>query len=163
MTTDEIIKTITSKDEHQVWKSACEVITIGQNHQKIEALIKHLPIIKENTKNLNLGGMFASNQRFVDFAIKTIEFHKIERNCYCGLFVEKYFLTNDAVKRELQYECFNPNNEVEKGNITIVETIQIDNKWVDYYLVKCNICKQLYKVEEREGHYMFWNWSKMIN
>ncbi len=24
-------------------------------------------------------------------------------------------------------------------------------------------CVQLFKVEEREGHYMFWNWSKLNN
>ncbi|MEG1265906.1 MAG: hypothetical protein RSE19_05455, partial [Myroides sp.] len=91
MTTEEIIKNITSKDETKVWKSACEIINLGWDHHKIVPLIKFLPLIKEKTVNLNLGGMFASNQRFVDFAIKTIEFHIEHKYCYCELYVEKYF------------------------------------------------------------------------
>ena len=161
MKTEEIIKGITSRDSHEVWKSACQIIEVGQNHKKIEPFIEFLPLIIKKTKNLNLGGMFASNQRFVDFAIKTIEFHKNEKECYCGLYIEKYILTNDIIKRELQYECFNPRKEVEKGNINIMESIRIENKWIDYYIVECEKCKTKYKVEEREGHYMFWDWNKI--
>lgn len=162
MTTEEIYEYIISRDQDKVWKSACEIIDSGQNHRKIKPLVEFLPLIVERTKNLNLGGMFASNQRFVDFAIKTINFHKNEKVCYCGLYVEKYFLTNDIVKRELQYECFNPNKELEKGNIDIIDIIRIENKWIDYYKVECKKCKKRYKVEERDGHYMFWNWSLVI-
>ena len=61
-----------------------------------------------------MGGMFAPNQRFIDFAVKTIEFHKEDKECSCALFAEKYKLANDVVDRELQYDCFNPNKEVEK-------------------------------------------------
>ena len=161
MTTEEIINDLISRNEHKVWKSACKIIDYGINHTKVEPFIEFLPLIIKETKNLNLGGMFASNQRFVDFAIKTIEFHLEQKYCYCELYIEKYFLTNDVIKRELQYECFNPKNEIEKGNINILETIKIQNKWVDYYLVECKKCLKKYKVEEREGHYMFWDWKKI--
>lgn len=161
MTTEKIIEYITSRDNHKIWESACKIIELGQNHKKISPLVKFLPEIKEITVGLNMGGMFAPNQRFVDFAIKTIEFHKETKECYCGLFVEKYKLTNDVIDRELLYDGFNPNNEAKKGNVKILDTIRIENKWVDFYLVKCLKCQKQYKVEEREGHYMWWKWIRL--
>ncbi len=158
MKQEEVIDYFTSRDEHKIRVSACEIIYSGQNHEKIKHLIEFLPLIFEKTKDLNLGGGFATNQRFVDFAIKTIEYHKIEKECYCGLYVEKYFSSNDVVKRELQYECFDPRNEQEKGNIEINKTIRMEYGWIDYYEVKCKKCNKKYKVEERDGHYTFWNW-----
>jgi hypothetical protein len=102
-----------------------------------------------------------SNQRFIDFAITTIEFHQDNESCPCALFIKKYKLTNDVVKREIQYEGFDPNKEAKKGNIKIVDTAYIDNNWVDYYMVECAKCATHYKVEEREGHFMFWRWLKI--
>jgi hypothetical protein len=160
MTSEEIIEFITSKDTHKVWKSACAIIDIGQNYEKIKPLIKYLPLIKEKTTDLKMGGGFAPNQRFIDFAIKTLEFHKDRNECPCKLYTEKYKLTNDVVDRKIQYEGFNPNNEVEKGNIKILETTRIEGKWIDFYFVECMKCKADFKVEEREGHYKFWNWKK---
>ena len=161
MTTQEIIKKITSLDTHKVWESAGEIIKLGQDRSKIEPLIEHLPEIKDATANLDMGGAFAPNQRFIDFAITTIEFHKDRKDCPCALYTEKYKLTNDVYKRELQYESFNPNKEAEKGNIKIEDTTLIDNNWIDYYMVECTKCHTQFKVEEREGHYMFWNWRRM--
>ncbi len=160
MTTQEIIQKISSRNTQNIREAACEIIALGQNREKIAPLIEHLNIIKSNTRNLDLGGMFAPNQRFVDFAIKTIEFHKNTNDCSCLLYIEKYILTNDIVNRKLQYDCFNPNNEDKKGNIKILEINRIDNKWIDYYLVECQKCLRKYEVEEREGHYVFWNWRK---
>jgi hypothetical protein len=159
MTKEEVIDYFTSRDEHKIRVSSCEIIHNGQNHEKIKHFIEFLPLILEKTKDLNLGGGFAPNQRFVDFAIKTIEYHKIEKECYCGLYVEKYFITNDVVKRELQYECFDPRNEHERGNIEINKTIRMEYGWIDYYEVKCKKCNKKYKVKERDGHYTFWNWK----
>jgi hypothetical protein len=161
MTTEEIVEHITSRDAHKVWGSACAIIESGQDHQKVEPLVKYLPLIKEATNNLNMGGGFAPNQRFVDFAIKTIEFHTNKTTCSCALFVEKYKLTNDVVEREIQYECFSPAKEVEKGNIKILDTVLMDGKWIDYYVIECVKCSTRFKVEERQGHYMFWNWAKI--
>lgn len=47
MTTEEIIENITSRDTNKVGKSACEIIDIGQDHDKIVPLLKFLPLIKE--------------------------------------------------------------------------------------------------------------------
>ena len=38
MTTEKIIEYITSQDSHKVWESACKVIDLGQDHEKITPL-----------------------------------------------------------------------------------------------------------------------------
>jgi hypothetical protein len=161
MTTEEILEHITSRDTHKVWESACEIINAGQDRTLIAPLIRYLPEIKSSTAGLDMGGAFAPNQRFIDFAITTIEFHQVNESCPCALFIKKYKLTNDVVKMEIQYEGFDPNKEAKKGNIKIVDTAYIDNNWVDYYMVECAKCATHYKVEEREGHFMFWRWLKI--
>lgn len=162
MTTDEIIENITSRDTHKVWKSACEIINNSQDFEKIKPIISYFQFIKENTSDLKMGGTFAPNQRFIDFAITILEFHKDRKECSCSLYTKKFKLTNDIVDREIRYEMFNPNNEVEKGNIKILSVERIEEKWIDYYNVQCLKCKTQYKVDEREGHYKFWNWRKLI-
>lgn len=79
------------------------------------------------------------------------------------MYIKKFKLTNDIIEREIKYESFNPEREEEKGCEKILETVRIDNKWVDHYILKCTKCAELFKLEEREGHYMFWNWSKFNN
>lgn len=56
---------------------------------------------------------------------------------------------------------FNPKNERDKGNVNILETIKIEKKWIDYYVIECIKCSKKYRVAERDGHYVFWNWKKM--
>ena len=161
MTTEEIIEKITSRDAHKVWESACEIIKSGQDYYTIAPLIDYLPIIKSGTVDLDMGGLLAPNQRFIDFAIATIEFHESTKKCSCALYTKKFRVTNDAFKREIQYEGFNPIKEAENGNIKILDTIYINDGWIDYYLAECKKCKMHYKVEEREGHFMFWKWMKI--
>lgn len=146
MTTAEIIENITSRDTHRVWSSACEIISLGQGREKILPLIEYLPDIIEKTKGLKMGGIFAPNQRFVDFAIRTIEFHRDSQSCSCTLFTE---------------HGVDPHKEVEKGNIESSETVYEQGNWVDYYLANCRKCGQKFKIIERESHYMWWAWEKV--
>jgi len=135
---------ITSRDTHKVWRSACEIISLGQRRENILPLVGHLPEIIEKTKGLEMGGAFAPNQRFVDFAIRTIEFHRDSSACPCVLYTE---------------HGVDPNKEVEKGNIEITETELIDEKWVENYLAECNKCGRRFEIIERESHYRWWGWK----
>lgn len=63
MDVKQLIDEITSRDTHQVWRSACEIIALGQDPERIRPLIDALPVIEEATKNLEMGGLFAPNQR----------------------------------------------------------------------------------------------------
>ncbi len=148
MTIEEILEKITSGDTHKVWESACKIISLGQDHHSIVPLIPFLPSIIKKTKNLQMGGVIAPNQRFIDYAIKTIEFHRDSNACSCNL-----YLGPDSITP-------NPNIEAKKGNIQILDTVRIEGKWVDFYQVKCQKCNQLYRVIEREHHFMWWGWTK---
>jgi hypothetical protein len=142
---EQIIYDITSKDIHKVWLASCEIINNGQDHDGIAPLIKYLPEIKEKTKDLDLGGLIAPNRRFVDFAIKTIEFHKDSKECTCTLYKD--------------YEMFNPKKEAGKGNIIIYETVLINEDYPDYYIAECLKCGRKIKIFEREYHFTWWEWQ----
>ena len=142
MNTQQILEYITSRDSHKVWEASCAIIHISQDKDQILPLVPHLATIKQKTKDLNMGGGFAPNQRFITQAISAIEFHMKSKKCSCCLYLEN---------------AANPNKELDF--ITIQETVRIENKWVDYYLVICKKCRQKYKVLEREGHFMWWDWK----
>ena len=160
---EEILEKITSQDAHLVWKASCEIISFGQNRDRILPLIEHLEKIITKTAGINFGGAFAPNRRFVDFAIETIKFHKENVECPCALFVKKYKLTNDQTDKEIQYEFINPNEEFEKRNVRISDTVYTEKKWIDYHLVECLRCGQKFKVIERDYHYKWWGWTKLID
>ena len=161
MTAAKILAYLISKDTQKVWEAACAIIAMGQDHTKIEPFISHLPLIQQATANLKMGGAFAPNQRFIDFALKTIEFHRDQNSCTCALYTAKYTSNISGTKRAIQYESFNPNKEVDKGNVKIMERVYLEGNWIDHYLISCLKCTQQFKVEEREGHYMFWSWKKV--
>ena len=141
-----IIQEIISRDTHKVWSSSCHVISTGQDRNSILPLIEYLPVIREKTKNLEMGGAFAPNQRFIDFAIRTIEFHRDCETCPCCLYLE---------------HGVDPNNEVSRGNVSIANITRIDGKWIDFYDISCTRCNQKYKVIERDSHFKWWKWSKI--
>ncbi len=146
-TTKEIINKISSKDSHQIWESSCEIIALGQDREAIKPLLDLTNKIDGLTKGIDLGGAFARNSRFLSGAIKTLEFHRDSYSCTCAL----YGL----------HDCMNPRKELEKGFLKIDNTIRIEDKWVDYYEASCTRCNQKFKIEEREGHYMWWKWERI--
>jgi hypothetical protein len=148
MKTEEILENITSRDPHKVWSSSCEIISLCQDRTRIFPFIEHLPEIKKQTVGLDMGGAFAPNQRFVDFAIRVIEFHRDSSACTCNLYPE--------------HESIDPRREAEKGNIEILGVSHIEGKWVDYYSAVCKKCRQKFKITERDYHYTWWGWSKLI-
>jgi hypothetical protein len=147
MTTKEIINKISSKDSHQIWEASCEIIAIGQDKEAIKPLIGLTDKINDLTKDIKLGGAIASNKRFVVGAIKTLEFHRDSKECTCQLYGT--------------HDCMNPNNEVKKGFLRINNIVRIEEKWVDFYEASCTRCQQKFKIEEREGHYMWWSWKRI--
>ena len=148
MTTEEIIEKILSRDTHKVWEASIKIISLGQLRDNILPLIPHLQTIVEKTKGLDMGGAFAPNQRFIDYAIKTIEFHRDHNECACNLYLGPDSVTPD------------PNREVRSGHVNILDTTFMEGNWVDFYKVQCVRCEQLYKVIEREGHFKWWGWTK---
>lgn len=141
--TKEIINDMLSKDPTRIWSGSCDIISLGQNHNRIMEFIPYLDCMKESTKNINLGGLLRPNSRLLNKAFETIEFHKLNKTCPCSLFGENS----------------NPISLQKENDVTIVKTSHLDqSNYVDYYMVRCNQCNQLYKVEERQYHYFWWNW-----
>jgi len=147
MTTREIINKISSKDSHQIWESSCGIIALGQDREAIKPLLGLTNKIDDLTKGIELGGAFAPNSRFLSGAIETLKFHRDSDSCTCAL----YGL----------HDCMDPNKEVDKEFIKIDNIIRIEDKWVDYYEATCTRCNQKFRVEEREGHYMWWAWRRI--
>lgn len=146
MTVQEIIDEITSKDSHQIWRSSCEIISLGQEKSAILPLIPYIKQFERATKGIKLGGAFASNHRFLDAAIKTLKFHRDSTDCPCKLLGI--------------HDCMDPNKQVERGYLRITHIERIENKWVDFYEAECTRCNQKFKIIEREGHYMWWSWER---
>ena len=147
LTTREIINKISSRDSHQIWESSCEIIAIGQDREAIKPLLGLTNKLDSLTHGIDLGGAFARNSRFLSGAIKTLEFHRDSDSCTCAL----YGL----------HDCMNPKKEVDKGFLVIDNIVRIEDKWVDYYEAICTRCNQKFKIEEREGHYMWWKWERI--
>jgi len=148
MTTIEIVAGFTSKDPHEVWKAASEIVAFCQDLKTTEPLIPYLSEIRNNPKGLEMGGAFAPNRRFVDFSIKAIEFYKDSEDCPCFLYEE--------------LEVFNQQKEEKKEFIRIDKTVLLEGKWVDFYEAVCTRCEQKFKILEREGHYMWWKWEIIV-
>ncbi|MBT1705137.1 hypothetical protein [Chryseosolibacter indicus] len=142
-----IIEEITSRDSHKVWRSACEIISLGQEPTLIKPLIEFIPLIRQKTIGLEMGGAFALNQRFIDFAIRTLEFHKNNMGCPCALFGG--------------HDSMEPNKEEERGYITITDKVLLEGNYVDYYLATCKRCHQKFKIIERDYHYTWWGWERI--
>lgn len=147
MTTQKIIDEMTSKDSHQIWRSSCEIVDLGQEKSAILLLIPYIKQFESETKGIKLGGAFAPNQRFLEAAIKTLKFHRDSTDCSCQLFGI--------------HDCMDPNRQVDKEYLRITKIERIENKWIDFYEAQCNRCNQKFKIIEREGHYMWWSWEKI--
>ena len=136
-----------SKDRHQIWESSCEIIALGQDRDAIKPLLGLTDKIDDITKGIELGGAFAPNSRFLNGTIKTLKFHRDSDSCTCTL----YGL----------HDSMNPKDEVEKGFLEILNTVKLDDTWIDYYEASCTRCNQKFKIEERFGHYMWWTWQRI--
>ncbi|MBL3657441.1 hypothetical protein [Fulvivirga sediminis] len=146
METSQIIADLTSQEAEGVRRGGWFVITNSQNERIIKPLIPYLPVIASKAQGLKLGGGFAPNSRFGEYAIKVIEHYSKNNGCSCSLF--------PTIGLDL-------NPEKEYNNIAVLKTVKIEDKWIDYYLVNCNKCGQLFKVFERMGHWVFYEWKRL--
>lgn len=146
---EEILADVLSKDEHRVWSGACNIISLGQDPERIAPFIPHLDEIRESTTGVPLGGAVAPNKRFVDLTLKIIEFHKRGTDCPCRL----YPLSGED-------SIYNPKEQAEQGNVSIIETLHGGNSnFAEYsYIAECSRCKRRYKITEKLYHFVCWKW-----
>lgn len=143
---ENIIQDMLSRDNHKMWKASCNICSLSQNHDKIVELLPYKDQMVTATINVNLGGATAPNNRFLKKAFEIIYFHENNTQCPCCL------LGEDS----------HPIHLVEDEYFTLLDTVCLEeSSYIDYYLVSCNQCNKIYKVEQREYHYTWWNWIEI--
>ena len=141
--TNKLLEQILSGDPDEVWVSSCTIQKWSQDKERIKEFIPYLDEIREKTKNLNMGGLLVSKDRYIKKVIKILEHYKNEQECSCCLFDE-----ND---KPTSFETVD----------IITKIYYKDSKIIECYEVKCKKCGQKYKVYEREYHYLWWEWQRM--
>ena len=113
MDIEKVIQDLTSKESQPIRESGLTVIQNSQNEKQIESLIPFLFKIKQATNGLQLGGAFASNNRFYKFPIEIIEFYKNKKSiwrgnieCSCSLYLSKSY-ENFNLKKKLKTNLLN--------------------------------------------------------
>ena len=135
-----LLEEILSGDTHKVWSSSCAIMKLSQNEECMKEIVPYLDEIQAKTTNLQMGGLFVPNDRFVKKVIRILEHYKEKKECSCCL------LSQDD----------NPNNY---ETIEIKEKVYVkDSNYIDYYVAECKKCNQKYKVYEREYHFTWWEW-----
>ena len=154
MNTEKIIQDLTSKESQKIRESGLAVIQNSQNEEIIELLIPYLNQIKKSTNGLELGGAFASNNRFYKFPMEVIEFYKNRnsfwnrnKKCSCCLYLSK------------SYESYNPEKEAENQSIKL--NAKLKGNYTQDYSLQCLKCNQNYYVSERHYHNVWWHWEKL--
>ena len=140
-----LLQDLTSKDPKKIW-SACGAIKDLREAHQLNELAQSIEIIKSATTGINLGGALCPNSYHLEFALKKLEHTRQNLGCLCALYPDNMF--------------FDPAKEAKKGHVAVLDTVTIENKWVDYYVCECNICRSKFKVEEREGHFVWWSWKR---
>lgn len=72
----ELLKELLSKDPQRIWSATSKIGKFSQDEDIINDLIEHYDDIKEVVNGVELGGMLASNQRFVDKMFEIIDHYK---------------------------------------------------------------------------------------
>lgn len=140
----DIINDMLSGDADKIWSASCAICSLSQNHDKVMELVPYKEKMDYATRNIELGGAIALNHRFLKKAFEVMEVHEEGKECPCIL------LGGDS----------NPNHLLEDGYIELLDVVCFSNSgYIDYYVIRCNRCKKLYKVEEREYHFTWWKWQ----
>ncbi len=148
LTAKQVMDDFCSRDPGRVRSAAHEILARSQDPEYLRPLTRHMLKLKLRTRGLELGGLLAPNQRFVDFALQVLEFHKKGVGCPCAL----YPMSGDSI--------YSFPMEVKRGNLTVLDTVLSDDgPYVDHYLAECPRCGQKYEVIEREYHYTWWRWT----
>ncbi len=152
MNIDKVIQDLKSKNPIRIRESGLYVIQNSQNERVIKQLIPHLKQIKQSTIGLELGGAFATNNRFYKFPIEIIEFYnrrnsiwKRNTKCTCNLYLSK------------SYESYNPEKEALNESIELI--VKLKGNWTQDYELKCLKCNQRYYISERHYHMIWWHWE----
>lgn len=149
----DIVEDMTSRDVDKIRKSGLEIINNSQNEELIALLIPYRDLIFNSTRNLDLGGAFATNNRFYEFPIEIIDYHKelnpkTNNRCTCDLYFKTYF-------------DFDPNREALNPSIELFA--QGIGDYTHVYGLECRKCTKRFHVSERHYHYVWYQWHVLTH
>lgn len=131
MTKEDILKEFLSGDSHKIWSASGMVIkSVITDRDVIEALVPYLDEIKKATRNIDYGGAFRPNQRYINKALTVIEKSK-GKECLCEYAFTDYGQSVDSLK-----------------NFGFVILSEEKDGFVVRGEVECPKCRQRYIAEE---------------
>ena len=136
-----ILEDLLSQDSERIWYASCEIIHLGQERTRI------LAEIRQAAEYIALGGGLAPNRRFVDLALRTVQFHRDSEDCPCCLYP---LPKGDCI--------FDPWEEAERGYVCILDCTA-DEHYTGDCLVQCTRCGKLFQITQEWGHFVWWRWT----
>jgi len=137
---------LTSRDPPRVIRGMWGLVML-RDAAVLDALAAALPVIERATQGLALGGIAYSNDETLAFALRKLAYHRDRAGCLCGLYPELLL--------------YDPEREADAGNVRILETRYVDDKWLDSYRCECTLCGTRFHVQHGEAHASWWAWSPL--
>jgi len=151
MDIDKVIQDMTSRDVDRIRTAGAEIIKNSQNEEQIKKLFPCRDDIYNSTRNLDLGGAFATNNRFYEFPLEIVDYHSLLNSkkensgkCTCDLYLKSY-------------HDYDPNEEALNDSMTLFAKAIGDYTFV--YGMKCEKCKRRFHISERQYHYIWYKWD----
>ena len=144
-----IKKQLLSSDKYVVRKAVFAVIDLVLGPPKkrkafLSASYENLSLIKENTKGIDMGGIFAPGDRFLSRAIQIIEGNFSEK-CFCRLAIDE----------------FGPSaNGLAKKGFILVQPDESINAYSRRGIIECPVCHKRYSITEE---YTGWHIPTIIH
>jgi hypothetical protein len=141
-TPETILADLLSGDSHRIWSASWAVMRL-YDRPALSMLAGQCDAIENATRDIELGGLLASNRDALEAALGKLRFAADGTACLC-----KYYG---------RFDRFDPDTEAENQQIEIIE----DNKSEWYAVCRCTHCARTYKVMRHEYHWPWWSWQAL--
>jgi hypothetical protein len=138
---DRVLVELTSRDVQRIW-SASHDVAKSHDQDVLTALAQNIAEIVVATDGIDLGGALRPNRATLDFVIRKLRHFAMSDSCLCTLYPH--------------YDLFNPADEAQAGHVAIISEETIP--YASVYTCRCGKCGATYTAEERDYHYMWWQW-----
>ena len=130
-----------SHDPNRIWLASWEIIRT-RDTTLLETLRTALPMIRQATADIELGGMIQPNRDALTHALGKVQNYRKWR-CWC-----------DDYPKLLSYD---PAREEERGHARVLSRDR--SGWPVTYECECLVCGRQFSVEEGEYHALWWRWT----
>jgi hypothetical protein len=144
MSADKVLADLTSRDAQRI-RAASHDVARSWDLDLLRTLACEGWAIEAATRGIELGGALRSNRAVLDFALKKLRHMATSDACLCTLYPA--------------YDMFDPAAEEKAGRLAIISEKAIP--YASVFTCRCAGCGATYTAEERDYHYMWWQWSPL--